>query len=45
MNYIDFNKDGKINYTEWSRSLTPKNKEYKAITGQRARTDLEKEEK
>ena len=44
LKYIDINRDGKINYTEWTRALTPKNKEYKAIMGKRALNNLEKDE-
>jgi hypothetical protein len=40
--YLDINKDGQLNYTEWTRALTPKNTKYKPVTGKRSK--LSKEE-
>lgn len=35
--FLDLNGDSKINYTEWTRAITPKNTRYKPINGKRSK--------
>lgn len=42
IDHLDLNSDKKLNYTEWTRAITPKNIRYKPINGKRSH--LTKEE-
>ena len=35
--FLDLNGDKRINYTEWTRAITPKNTRYKPINGKRSK--------